>query len=124
MTAPVFVTGGNGFIGSHLVRTLVEGGRSVRCLVRPTSTIERIAGLSCELVKGDVGDRQSLETGMAGCQSIVHLAGLAKPALFNSPLMTEIHVNGTRNVLDAALKAGIERVVYVSSTAAVGGSPQ
>ena len=122
MTAPVFVTGGSGFIGSHVVRRLVQQGRAVRCLIRSTSRLDRIADSGCEFVLGALEDRSLLLKGMQGCASIIHLAGLVKPELFNSPLMMDTHVDGTRNVLDAALEAGIRRVVYVSSTATVGGS--
>jgi dihydroflavonol-4-reductase len=122
VTAPVFVTGGNGFIGSHVVHRLVQQRKAPRCLVRATSRLDRIADIGCDLVFGDVDDRKLLLKGMQGCASVIHLAGLVKPELFNSPLMMKTHVDGTRNVLDAALEAGIRRVVYVSSTATVGGS--
>ena len=118
----VFVTGGSGFIGSHVVRNLVRAGRPVRCLVRPTSRLDRIADLGCEFVRGNIEDRTSLCESIKGSSSIIHVAGLAVPDLFNSPQMMRVHVEGTRNILEAALTAGVRRMVYVSSTAAVGGS--
>jgi dihydroflavonol-4-reductase len=120
----IFVTGPNGFIGSNVVRTLVKDQRKPRCLVRPTSRLDRIADLACDLVKGDVRDRDSLSKAMAGCEAIIHLAAVVTPALYNSPLMNEVVVEGTRNILDAAMSAGIRRMVYVSSTATIGGSPE
>jgi dihydroflavonol-4-reductase len=122
VTAPIFVTGGNGFIGSHVVQRLVNEHRPVKCLVRAKSRIERIANTGCELAFGAVEDRNLLIEGMRGCSSIIHLAGLVKPEFFNSPLMMQTHADGTRNVLEAAREVGISRVVYVSSTATVGGS--
>jgi dihydroflavonol-4-reductase len=121
---PIFVTGGTGFIGSRVVNALVARRSPVRCLTRPASRLERIAHMDCERVIGDVTDRSSLEQAMKGCAAIVHLAGLVKPAAIHSEEMFGVHVNGTRNVLEAAVRAGVRRMVYVSSTAAIGGSPK
>jgi dihydroflavonol-4-reductase len=122
VTASIFVTGGNGFIGSHVVRRLVNERRLVRCLVRTTSRLDRIANMGCDFAFGAVENRNLLIEGMRGCSEIIHLAGLVNPQYFNSPLMMQTHADGTRNVLEAAREAGISRVVYVSSTATVGGS--
>ena len=70
----VFVTGGNGFIGSVVVRDLVTSGHHVVCLLRPTSRTERIEGLALERVHGDVCDLASIRAGMRGCASTIHLA--------------------------------------------------
>jgi dihydroflavonol-4-reductase len=106
----VFVTGGNGFIGSAVVRLLLAEGHTVRCLLRSTSQTERIDGLAYERVLGDVRDADSVRRGMAGC--------------IDSPLMDEVVVGGTRNVLDAARAQGGTRVVFVSSILAVNGSAE
>jgi dihydroflavonol-4-reductase len=118
----VFVTGGNGFIGSAVVRTLVERGHRVRCLLRQMSRTERLEGLPIERVFGDVRDRASVQAGMQGCGGVVHLASISGWRLINSPLVDEIIVRGTQNLLEAAQAIGRPRVVYISSTAAVGGS--
>ena len=73
----VFVTGGNGFIGSVVVRRMVQRGDAVRCLVRPRSNTERIDDVAFERVIGDVRDVASLIQGASGCEAIVHLAGLS-----------------------------------------------
>jgi nucleoside-diphosphate-sugar epimerase len=70
----VFVTGGNGFIGSVVVRKLIEQGHSVRCLLRSTSDTRRLDGLRYERVVGDVRDAKSLPGGVRGCDGAVHLA--------------------------------------------------
>ncbi len=98
----IFVTGGNGFIGSVVVRRLVEQGHAVRCLVRATSDTRRIDALPIERVTGDIRDAASLAGAMAHCDGVIHLAGLSSWNDLNSPLMDEIVVGGTRNVLDAA----------------------
>jgi dihydroflavonol-4-reductase len=120
----VFVTGGNGFIGSAVVRTLLARGHRVRCLLRRTSRTERIDGLLVERVFGDVRDLESVRAGMSGCDGVVHLASISGWQLINSPLVDDIIVGGTRNILEAAQAAGHPRVVYISSTAAVCGSKE
>lgn len=119
----VLVTGGNGFIGSAVVRRLVERGTAVRCLLRPTSRTERIDDLPVEHAYGDVRDLESLRAGVRGCDAIVHLAGLSAWAEIHSPAMPEVVVGGTRNVLQAARDAGGPRVVCASSSIAVNGTP-
>jgi len=118
----ILVTGGNGFIGSVVVRLLRARRLDVRCLVRRTSRLDRIAHLGCELVVGDLLDFPSLETAMRDCDIVIHLAGIAKWDLIGSPFMFDVVAGGTLNVLKAAAAAGIERMVYVSSTVAVAGT--
>jgi dihydroflavonol-4-reductase len=118
----VFVTGGNGFIGSVVVGKLVGAGWTVRCLLRPTSDTSRIAAWRWERVDGDLRDPDSLRRGMAGCMGVVHLASLSSWNDIQSPLMKEVVVGGTRNLLAAAEEAGRPRVVFVSSAVAVNGS--
>jgi dihydroflavonol-4-reductase len=119
----VFVTGGNGFIGSVVVRRLTARGDEVRCLLRSASRTERIGDLRVERVYGDVRDLESLRAGANGCDAIVHLAGLSAWADIHSAAMPEIVVGGTRNILQAATAAGCRRVVYTSSSLAVNGTP-
>jgi dihydroflavonol-4-reductase len=115
----VFVTGGNGFIGSRVVRQLVEAGHEVRCLLRETSNTGRIDGLAYERHLGDVRDAASLVAGMAGCDGAIHLASLSSWEAIRSPLMREIVIDGTKNLLAAAEAAGGARVVFVSSVTAI-----
>lgn len=116
----VFVTGGNGFIGSVVVRELVTAGHQVTCLLRPTSNTDRLDGVSYERASGDVRDAESVKAAMAGAESVIHLASLSSWDLIDSPEMKDVVLGGTANVLDAARELGGPRVVFVSSVTAVG----
>src|ERR1700690_3934759 len=105
----VFVTGGNGFIGSVVVRKLLQKGHEVRCLLRQTSRTERINGLSLDRVRGDVRDADSLLAGMTGCQATIHLAGLSSWDEIDSPVLREVVEGGTRNILQAAAALSAHR---------------
>jgi dihydroflavonol-4-reductase len=118
----VFVTGGNGFIGSTVVRRLAGDGCAVRCLVRPTSDCSRLAGLAWERAAGDVCQAASVRRAMAGCDAVIHLACISSWDQIDSPRMHEVTETGTRNVLDAAAENGGLRTVFVSSMVAVNGS--
>jgi dihydroflavonol-4-reductase len=119
----VFVTGGNGFIGSVVVRQLAAEGHRIACLLRPSSNTDRLAGIDYERVAGDVRDLDSLRAGMAGAGAVIHLASLSSWDLIDSPEMKDVVLGGTRNVLDAAKELGNPRVVFVSSVTAVGATP-
>jgi dihydroflavonol-4-reductase len=121
----VFVTGGGGFIGSVVVRRLVELGHEVVCLVRPTSLTTRLEGVAHERAVGDVRDLDSLRRAMRGATGVVHLASLSSWDLIDSPEMPATVEGGTRNVLRAALEGGSRpRVVFVSSLTAVGATEE
>lgn len=117
----IFVTGGNGFIGSNVVRQLCEAGHEVRCLVRETSDVSRIHGLQWERFVGDVRDPDSMRRGVDGCGAVIHLASPSSWDDIASPHMKAIVEDGTRNVLDAAREEGA-RVVYCSSVIGINGS--
>src|SRR6188474_2005140 len=87
LTMRVFVTGGNGFIGSAVVRTLVERDHTVRCLLRQPSCTERIEDLPVERVIGDVRDLASMREGIQGCEGVIHLASISSWSLINSPMV-------------------------------------
>ena len=118
----IFVTGGNGFIGSRVVRQLVTRGYRVRCLLRETSDTSRIDDLQFERCYGDVRDRASLAAGMAGADGCIHLAAVVAWGQMNSPVLEETIVDGSLNVLEAASSTGAIRLVYVSSAIAVNAS--
>jgi dihydroflavonol-4-reductase len=120
----VLVTGGNGFIGSVVVKTLATQGYTVRCLLRPTSKLDRLEGVDFERAEGDVRDRQAVGRAMSGTDGVIHLAGLSSWDLIDSPAMKEVTEGGTRNVLEAARDTKVKKVVYVSSVAAINGSDQ
>jgi dihydroflavonol-4-reductase len=123
----VLVTGATGFVGSSVVRALLESGYEVRGLARANADLRNVAGLDLELVTGDVRDPASLSSAMVGCQQVYHLAALYSYWWRPRSDFHDINVEGTRNVLRAAQGAGVERAVYTSSVATLGlpedGSP-
>ena len=118
----VFVTGGNGFIGSVVVRLLAGRGWRVRCLLRPTADTRRLAGLDFERVEGDIRRPQEWTEAVAGCDAAIHLASISNWSQMSSGEMESVIVGGTRNLLSAAAEAGCSKVVHVSSSLAVCGS--
>ncbi len=120
MTA--FVTGGTGFIGANVVRALLKQAIRVRVLCRPGSSRSNLAGLDVDIVEGDLEDIASLRRGVSDCEVVFHVAALYSFWARPSGRLYEINVDGTRNVLQAALDAGIRRVVYTSSVATLGAS--
>lgn len=121
-TMKVLITGGNGFIGSVVVRELLAEGHTLRCLLRPTSNTDRIAGMRYERAVGDVRDAASIGSALDGCDAVIHMASLSAWDQIASPLMDEVVVGGTRNILDAARARAGTRVVFVSSALAVNAS--
>lgn len=120
----VFVTGGNGFIGSRVCKRLVAEGHTLRLNLRKSSNTDRLEGLEYETHIGDVRDAESMRQGAEGCDAIIHLASLSAWEQIRSPLMREIVVDGTRNVCEAAKANGGQRVVFVSSVTAIGGTKE
>lgn len=115
-----FVTGGTGFIGANVVRALLARGLKVRALVRPGADLRNLEGLDIELAQGDVRDASSVRRAMEGCELVFHVAALYSFWVRPRSLIYEVNVDGTRNVLQAGLELGAERVVYTSSVAALG----
>ena len=123
----VLVTGGAGFIGSHLVTALVAQGDSVRVLDNfRTGKRENLIGLAVELVEGDIGDWATVTAAVTHCDLIFHLAALVSvpESVKNPHLNQRINVTGTFNLFEAARLAGVKRVVYSSSSAVYGNLPQ
>lgn len=115
------VTGSTGFVGANLVEGLATAGHEVRALRRATSRLDALAGLSYESVIGDVLDRASLSSAMAGVDWVFHVAAVADYwRQGGTARLYHINVGGTRHVLSAALAAGVRRVVFTSSAAALG----
>lgn len=117
----VLVTGANGFIGRALCRRLVGEGHEVRALLRPGSELGGLDALpATEIVFGDVLSRESLVPAVVGVSQVVHLA--AATVAGRDGTYARINVEGTRNVVEAAAAAGVERFVFMSSLAAQGPS--
>ena len=115
-----FVTGATGFIGSNLVRELLTRGHCVKVLARPETGRRALAGLNAEIVAGDVGDRALLQREMDGCEWCFHAAASYHLWLPNYRPMYETNVEGTRNVIEAASRAGCQRIVYTSTVGCIG----
>jgi len=115
-----FVTGGTGFIGSSVVRTLLDRNVDVRALCRPGSNRRNLDGLDVEIVEGDLRDGSSLRRGVEGCELVFHVGALYSFWVRPKRLIYDVNVEGTKAVFDAAKAAGVERVVYTSSVAALG----
>jgi dihydroflavonol-4-reductase len=125
MTA--LVTGATGFVGSAVARRLIAGGHRVRLLVRPQSDRRNLAGLDVELALGDLTDPGSLAAALEGCTTLFHVAADYRLWAPDPRPLYAANVDGTRALMQAALAAGIERIVYTSSVATLGlnadGSP-
>lgn len=114
---PILVTGASGFLGWHVARLLVERGHSVRALCRPGSQIRE---LDVERVTGDLRDAASLEDACQGCEVIFHVAADYRLWSKNPSDLYASNVDGTRNLLAAAERAGVSRVVYTSTVGCIG----
>lgn len=117
---PTLVTGASGFLGWHVARLLVERGYSVRALVRPTSKIRE---LDVEPCTGDLRDPASVERAVAGCGLVFHVAADYRLWAADSGELYRSNVDGTRNILQAARNAGVDRVVYTSTVGCIGVPP-
>jgi uncharacterized protein YbjT (DUF2867 family) len=112
----IFVAGATGFIGSHLLKALREGGRQVRCLVRDSKRAAACREMGFEAALGDVTDRDSLRGALEGVQTVVHLVGIIEERAGQT--FEGIHVGGTANLLDEAKGAGVRRFFYQSAIGA------
>jgi len=118
--APALVMGASGFLGSHVVQQLVAAGRPVRIFTRATSDLGTIAGLRVERHVGDIDDPVSLQRAMHGCDTVFHCIVDTRAWIRDGKPMYRTNVDGTRNILEAALRTGVKRLVYTSSVVTVG----
>ena len=116
------VTGAAGFIGSHVVRSLLGAGYSVRAMHLPSDDVRNLRGLAVECVPGDVTERESVRSAMHGCDQVFHLAAIYVLWSRNPARMREVNVEGTRTVLSIARELSVQRVVCTSSIARFGGA--
>ena len=113
------VTGATGFVGSHVARQLVAAGEAVRVLVRASSNLAVLDGLQVEPVEGDLRDAASLERAMQGVRRVYHVAADYRLWTPKPAEIYESNVEGTRRLLAAAHRAGVQRIVYTSTVATI-----
>lgn len=114
------VTGTTGFLGAALLRELIADGRDVRVLVRPDADRSNIEGLDAEVVTGDLRDRDSLAAALQGCEVLYHAAAYYSLWSRDKRTMYDINVQGTRNILEAAMTENVRKVVYTSTVGCIG----
>jgi dihydroflavonol-4-reductase len=114
------VTGANGFLGCHVVRSLVARGDRVRALVRDNADITALRGLDCEIVRGDVRNLDALKNPLTGCDEAYHVAADYRLWVIDEAPMYASNVDGTRNLINAAHEAGVARIIHTSTVGALG----
>ncbi len=114
------VTGGCGFLGSWIVRQLVEDGVAVRVLSVPGESRENVEDLELEFVEGDVRRRAVCEDAVRGVDTVFHAAAVYQDWAPDPTLMYDVNLRGTFNVLEAARRAGVEKVIYTASIVSIG----
>src|SRR5215510_10515500 len=115
----ILVTGAAGFLGSHLTRQLVARGADVRVLLRPSSSRRAIADLPLEYMTGDLRDVASLDRALTGVQRVFHVAADYRLWARRSQDIYDSNVGGTKNLLEAAKRAGVEQFIYTSTVATI-----
>jgi len=116
----MLVTGASGFVGSAVVRALLERGEKVRVLMRPTSDRSNVAGLDVEVAEGDLLSPETLAPAVADCTGVFHVAADYRLWTRDPAAMFRANVEGSRAIIEAAMAAGVQRVVYTSSVAVLG----
>ena len=123
----ILITGASGFIGSAVLRQLLQAGHDMRVLLRVNSDLRNLAGLDIETVTGDLTMPSSLDRALEGCEALFHVAADYRLWVPDPENMYKTNVHGTRNIMLSAAKAGVKRIVYTSSVATLGltrnGSP-
>jgi len=116
------VTGGTGFIGSHLIDELIARGRKVRSLVKLKSNVQHLEKLGVEIFKGDLTNLDSLRSIEKDVESVFHLAAIARPMAIKDEEYFKVNAQGTRNLLEVFKNHSLGKFVYLSSVSAVGPS--
>ena len=120
MPSEVFVTGGSGILGGHLISRLVEEGGTVRALARSESARDAVTAKGASSIEADLFDTKALRDGMWGADVVFHVAGINETCPRNRPAMDRVNIEGTVSIVQAAAASGVRRVVFTSSATAVG----
>jgi len=118
--AKYFITGGTGCVGSNMIKKLIQQGHEVHALVFPGTWHPFLNGLKFKYFYGDITNKNDVMTAMKSCDYVYHVAGIVSYNLIDHKKIFNVHVNGTRNVLDIAKKLKIKKVVVTVSTAGIG----
>jgi dihydroflavonol-4-reductase len=113
------VTGATGHVGNVLIRKLLERGEKVRALILPGECRESISNLKVETFEGDVLDMDAVFQSMRGIRGVFHLAGIISIMPGANPFVRKVNVEGTKNILHAAMESGIKKLIYTSSIHAI-----
>jgi dihydroflavonol-4-reductase len=119
----ILLTGASGFVGSAVLRKLLAQGSDVRVLVREASNTANIADLPVEILHGDLNDKNTLKKAVQGVDGVFHVAADYRIWVPDEPAMMHTNLDGTRNLMLASMDAGVGRIVYTSSVATLGVSP-
>jgi len=114
------ITGATGFVGSAVLRLLLQRSQDIRILVRSASDLTNVEGLPVEIITGDLNDKDSLRPALDGAEALFHVAADYRIWVPKPEEMIRTNVDGTRNLMEAALDAGVSRIVYTSSVATLG----
>lgn len=117
------VTGGTGFVGSAVVRELLQEGYQVVCLVRPGSELRNLEGLQVILVTGDLEEARSVREALRGCQELYHVAAYYSTRPEEAGKMWAVNVLGSLHLLSAAAEMGLQRIVHTSTIGTIGRPP-
>jgi dihydroflavonol-4-reductase len=116
----VLLTGPDGMLGSNICRELIEQGYAVRALCLPGSSQRNIRGLPVEYVSGNILDQDKLERAIRGCQVVVHCAAKVSVWPRRDPVINLVNIDGTRNVMQAAEKTGVQKMIHIGSASSFG----
>lgn len=111
----IFLTGGDGFLGSNLVRELIKQGHSIKVLVQPNRQTSTLDGLDIEIVEGDLLNLEELKTAASGSEAIFHVAANTNIWPSKSALVNKINIEGTKNIISLSKELNIKKLIYVGT---------
>lgn len=119
----IVITGATGLVGTVLVKALVDSGKNVRIIIRPTSNMTPFKNMNIDIVTGDVRHKSSLNEAFRGANIVYHLAGIVSITPGKTEMLEEVNVQGTKNVIAACIENDVNRLVYMSSIHALAELP-